>query len=124
MLPLKIHTGSSRAIYSYWVEKALLFPNWSSFSRQLPSPYVSNFRRFSLYPEGGGREVWTGGICSLPAGPVRHGKKSGCAGGPVQQAVPDHAPYRPASTARIAGRASTGGLKVRSVGGRGVALTS
>jgi hypothetical protein len=52
-LPLKIHTGSSRAIYSYWVEKALLFPNWSSFSRQLPSPYVSNFRRFSLNPEGG-----------------------------------------------------------------------
>jgi hypothetical protein len=53
-LPLKIHTGSSGAIYSYWVEKALLFPNWSSFSRHMPSPYVSNFRRFSLNPEGGG----------------------------------------------------------------------
>jgi len=26
---------------------------------------------------GRGREVWTGGICSLPAGPVRQGKKSG-----------------------------------------------
>jgi hypothetical protein len=32
-LLLKIHTGSSGTIYSYWVEKALLFPNWSSFSR-------------------------------------------------------------------------------------------
>ncbi len=32
-LPLKIHTGSSGTIYSYWVEKALLFANWSSFSR-------------------------------------------------------------------------------------------
>ncbi len=29
---LKIHTGSSGTVYSYWVEKALLFPNWSSFS--------------------------------------------------------------------------------------------
>jgi hypothetical protein len=40
-------------------------------------------------------------------------------GGPVQQAVPDHAPQQ-AGTARKAGRASTGGLKVRSVeGGEG-----
>jgi hypothetical protein len=51
---LKIHTGSSGTVYSYWVEKALLFPNWSSFSRQTPSPYVSNFRRFSLNSGGGG----------------------------------------------------------------------
>jgi hypothetical protein len=72
---------------------------------------------------GRGREAWTGGICSLPAGPVRQGKKSGCAGRPVQQAVPDHAPYRPAGTARIAGRASTGGKSGR-YRGRGVALTS
>ena len=35
-------------------------------------------------------------------------------GGPVQQAVPEHSP-RQAGTARKAGRASTGGLKVRSV---------
>jgi hypothetical protein len=35
-------------------------------------------------------------------------------GGPVQQAVTDHAPQQ-AGTARKAGRASTGGLKVRSV---------
>jgi hypothetical protein len=55
-LPLKIHTGSSGTVYSYWVEKALLFPNWSSFSRQTPSPYVSGFRRFSLNCEG--EEVW------------------------------------------------------------------
>jgi hypothetical protein len=50
---LKIHTGSSGTVYSYWVEKALLFPNWSSFSRQTPSPYVSKFRGFlavCLYP--------------------------------------------------------------------------
>jgi hypothetical protein len=45
---LKIHTGSSGTVYSYWVEKARLFPNWSSFSRQMPSPYVFNFRGFSL----------------------------------------------------------------------------
>jgi len=54
---LKIHTGSSGTVYSYWVEKARLFPNWSSFSRQMPSPYVSNFRRFSPKSqscEGGG----------------------------------------------------------------------
>jgi hypothetical protein len=30
------------------VEKALLFPNWSSFSRHMPSPYVSNSGGFSL----------------------------------------------------------------------------
>ncbi len=49
-LPLKIHTGSSGTIYSYWVEKALLFANWSSFSRQMQSPYVSNSCGFSLNP--------------------------------------------------------------------------
>ncbi len=53
-LPLKIHTGSSGTIYSYWVEKALLFPNWSSFSRHMPSPYVSNSCGFSLHLGGGG----------------------------------------------------------------------
>ncbi len=53
-LPLKIHTGSSGTVYSYWVEKALLFPNWSSFSRQMPSPYVSNSCGFSLKSE-----VWS-----------------------------------------------------------------
>ncbi len=50
---LKIYTGSSGTVYSYWVEKALLFPNWSSFSRQMPSPYVSNFCGFSLHLGGG-----------------------------------------------------------------------
>jgi hypothetical protein len=49
-LRLKIHTGSSGTFYSYWVEKALLFANWSSFSRQMPSPYVSNSCGFSLNP--------------------------------------------------------------------------
>ncbi len=49
-LPLKIHTGSSGTFYSYWVEKALLFANWSSFSRKMPSPYVSNSCGFSLNP--------------------------------------------------------------------------
>jgi hypothetical protein len=45
------------------------------------------FRRFSLNPEGGEGEggmdqVWTGrDLYSLPAGPVRQGKKSGSAGG-------------------------------------------
>jgi hypothetical protein len=60
-LPLKIHTGSSGTVYSYWVEKALLFPNWSSFSRQTPSPYVLNFRGFSLHlgGEGGGEKTYT-----------------------------------------------------------------
>ena len=50
---LKIHTGLSGTVQSYWVEKALLFPNWSSFSRQMPSRYVSKFRGFlavCLYP--------------------------------------------------------------------------
>ena len=56
-LPVIIHTGSSGTIYSYWVEKALLFANWSSFSRQMPSPYVSNFRRFSLNSGGGTLET-------------------------------------------------------------------
>ncbi len=51
---LKIHTGSSRTVYSYWVEKARLFPNWSSFSRQMPSPYVSNSCGFFLNSVGGG----------------------------------------------------------------------
>jgi hypothetical protein len=36
------------------VEKALLFPNWSSFSRQTPSPHVSNSCGFSLKRGGGG----------------------------------------------------------------------
>jgi hypothetical protein len=53
-LPLKFHTGSSRAIYSYWVEKALLFSNWSSCSRQMPNPYVSKSCGFSLHLGGGG----------------------------------------------------------------------
>ncbi len=53
-LLLKVHTDSSRTFYSYWVEKALLFSNWSSYSRQIPSPYDSNFRRFSLNSGGGG----------------------------------------------------------------------
>ncbi len=39
-------------------------------------------------------------------------------GGPVQQAVPDHAPQQ-AGMARKAGWASTGGLKVRLVWGGG-----
>ncbi len=81
-LPLKIHTGSSGTIYSYWVEKALLFPNWSSFSRQLPSAYVSNFSQIFSQPWGGGRGSYgRGGICSLLAGPLRQGKKSWSAGG-------------------------------------------
>jgi hypothetical protein len=42
-LPLKIHKGSSRTFYLYWVEKALLFPNWSSFCRHMPSPSLANF---------------------------------------------------------------------------------
>ena len=47
--------GLERTIYSWWVEKALLFANWSSFSRQMPSPYVSNSCGFSLNSgEGGG----------------------------------------------------------------------
>ncbi len=51
---LKIHTGSSGTVYSYWVEsggKALLFSNWSfeeKVGHFLPSPYVFNFRGFSL----------------------------------------------------------------------------
>jgi len=49
-LPLKIHTGSSGDIYSYWVGKALLFPNWSSFSRQTPRPYVFNFSQIFSQP--------------------------------------------------------------------------
>jgi hypothetical protein len=52
-LPLKIHTGSSGTVYSYWVEKALPFSNWSSFSRQMPSPYVSNSWEVSRNSEGG-----------------------------------------------------------------------
>jgi len=48
-LPLKIHTGYSRTFYSYWVGKALHFQNWSSFSRHMPSPYVSNSCGFSIY---------------------------------------------------------------------------
>ena len=51
---LKIQTGLSGTVYLYWVEKALLFPNWSSFSRQMPSPYVSNSCGFSLHLGGGG----------------------------------------------------------------------
>jgi hypothetical protein len=39
-LPLKIHTDSSGTFYSYWVEKALLFPIWSSFSRHMLSRYM------------------------------------------------------------------------------------
>ncbi len=39
------------------MEKALLFPNLSSFSRQTPSPYVSDFRGFSLNHLGGGRGI-------------------------------------------------------------------
>jgi len=34
-LPLKIQTDSSGTFYSNWVEKALLFANWSSFSPNL-----------------------------------------------------------------------------------------
>ncbi len=36
------------------MELVLLFANWSSFSHQMPSPFVSNFRGFSLNHGGGG----------------------------------------------------------------------
>ncbi len=72
---LKIHTGSSRTVYSYWVEKALLFPNWSSFSRQLTIPYVSSFCRFSLNPEGGGGGERYGREVSVHYRPGRYGKE-------------------------------------------------
>ncbi len=80
------------------MEKALIFPNWSSFSRQMPSPYVSNSCGFSC----GGR-YGLGGICSLPAGPVRQGKQ----GGPVWE-----------------GSRSGGQVGIGVGGGEGVALTS
>ncbi len=61
------------------MEKALLFPNWSSFSRQTPSPYVLNFRGFFLYlggkdwrearKEGHGVPVQDG--CRVGLGPHR-----------------------------------------------------
>jgi hypothetical protein len=34
--------------------KSPTFPNWSSFSRHMPSPYVSNSCGFSLNSVGGG----------------------------------------------------------------------
>jgi hypothetical protein len=86
------------------------------------------FCRFSFNPGGGGGGRYGRvGICSLPAGPVQQRKKEWIRrgviqGGPVQQAVPHHAPQQ-AGTARKAGRASTGGLKVRSVWGKGGGCT-
>jgi hypothetical protein len=70
------------------VEKALLFSNWSSFSRQTQSPYVSNSCGFSLPLGGGGGRGSAGGfsradrysrqfLSTRPGRPVRQERRVG-----------------------------------------------
>ncbi len=95
------------------MEKALLFPNWSSFSCQLLSAYVSNFSQIFSQPWGGG-----GGEGSVHCRPGWYGKErrvgpQGGYPGPTGIAGSSEDAPQKAGTARKAGRASTGRSQVQ-----------